>query len=180
VSPVAKGRFEPSNLRGPEPVGGNHIADGGYYDNFGITVAEEWIKDVVQKYGNKLAKIIVVQIDAFPEDQQRAPALNPNGAWSSEVLGPVKTMLNARSATQLGRDRIELDLLSDDLANRTTSASSPESCPGFLNVINFDAHHVGPLSWQLSRSEIDDIQRDWTSQADQVISLKRCITGAAS
>jgi hypothetical protein len=185
VSPVAKGRFEPLDSAGHLPAGGNHIADGGYYDNFGTTVALEWIKYITQKYRDKLGRIILLQVVAFPEQQDQAPSLNPNGGWSSEFFGPVKTILNARTATQFGRDQIELDLLRDEIVKTVSTGAqllavpaSKASCPGFLTVINFDAQHSGPLSWQLSQKEIDEIKGDWDQQRSQVDIVKRCVDGA--
>jgi hypothetical protein len=108
VSPVSRGRSNQALAGCCQPADGYHVADGGYYDNFGLVVALEWINEVVGKYrvpvwrlpchtagcSNKIAKIILIRINAFPDSSLP----NPHGGWTSEILGPVKTVLNARTA----------------------------------------------------------------------------------
>jgi hypothetical protein len=190
VSPVAKGRYINDRRL---PAQGMHIADGGYYDNFGVTVAVEWIKQITAEYGSQLGKIIVITIDAFPETSEKESLqerkenesfFNPRSGWGSEVLGPVKTILNSRSETQYGRDVIEFDLLKNDGGKHVQMTSSspiasdqPTECEGFVNIVPFVALHSGPLSWQLSDSDKCKIQKDWSSGQiqKQIALLKTCL-----
>lgn len=172
------------------------MADGGYYDNFGVTVAVEWIKQIREEYSDRLGKIVVISIDAFPENnpeekqedrRQFAHFLNPQSGWGSEVLGPVKTVLNSRSAAQYGRDGIEFDLLKNDGGQAGPTGSggkstvapleTPPECDGFVNVIPFVARQSGPLSWQLSDHDKDAIKTDWSSSetGSEVEVLKKCL-----
>jgi hypothetical protein len=190
VSPVAKGCYTKDRRL---PVQGMHIADGGYYDNFGVTVSVEWIKQITAKYGSQLGKIIVIRIDAFPEtSEKKSPQerrkiksfLNPHSGWGSEVLGPVKAILNSRSETQYGRDVIEFDLLKNDggqpvqTMSSNPIASDPHAeCDGLVNIVPFVASHSGPLSWQMSDSEKSEIKKDWCSDETkkQIALLRTCL-----
>jgi hypothetical protein len=195
VSPVARGLYTDGQNDSSAPASQMHVADGGYYDNFGVTVAVEWIRQIIASYHDKLGKVVVIVIDAFPETDplkhktlktrpQHFTSLNPHSGWGSEVLGPVKTMLNSRSATQLGRDVIEFDLLQNDSDGSAGGrpASSPVSLAdaesnGFVNIIPFVASHSGPLSWQLSAQDTRAIEKDWNSDdiRKQIELLKRCL-----
>ncbi len=212
VSPVARGHYPGEGESVESPVWGLHVADGGYYDNYGTTVAAEWIKDAVQRHRQEIGKVVIISIDAFPEKfdgdpappkdpktgkrPDRAPLLNPNSGWGSEILGPIKTVINARSATQLGRDAIELDLLkllneSSKAADKTAgagstsapasadanSAGSDINCEDSVIRVPFVAEHDGPLSWQLSQPQIAQIDCDWKCPDIQkrVSDLSRCL-----
>ncbi len=194
VSPVARGRYTNDTRECCQPVEQMHIADGGYYDNFGVTVAVEWIKQITEKYKDDLGKIVVVRIDAFPENSEKktpeersqfAHLMNPRTGWGSEVLGPLKTVLNSRSETQYGRDVIEFDLLKNDggtpssgeSGNSSTPSSTKSECDGFVNVVPFVAAHSGPLSWQLSAEDKSNLDQDWSSDAikQQIAILRTCL-----
>jgi hypothetical protein len=190
VSPVAEGRYINDQRL---PVHGLHIADGGYYDNFGVTVAVEWIKQIAAEYGSQLGKIIVIKINAFPETSEKASLqqlkeaesfFNPRSGWGSEVLGPVKAILNTRSETQYGRDVIEFDLLKNEggkhiqmTSNSPNASDQAPECDGFINTVPFVALHSGPLSWQLSDSDKSEIQKDWSSCQiqEKIAVLKKCL-----
>ena len=174
VSPVARGRYATLDTRIAEPLQGQHVADGGYYDNFGVTAAVEWIRDLLHRPGSqqnsRTPKIIVIMIEAFPEIPENGD-LKSGGAWSSEVLGPVNAVLDARTATQLGRDSLELALLGKG------AEVTPPKCSDPISVFRFTASHDGPLSWQLSEAETDEIQQDWNKPEtqDELNQLKACI-----
>ena len=216
VSPVARGHYPGDNRDTQPPVWGLHVADGGYYDNYGTTMAAEWIKDAFQRHREEIGKVIIISIDAFPEKfdgdpapppdpntkkrPDRAPWMNPNSGWGSEILGPIKTVVNARSATQLGRDVIELDLLkmlnglakpadkapgaeskSGTASPDANSAASDLDCEDSVIRVPFVAEHVGPLSWQLSQPQIAQIDCDWKCADIQkhVSDLSKCLGLAA-
>lgn len=177
VSPVARGRYKGGSRCYFEPANGNHIADGGYYDNFGVSAAIEWINDIARHYGpcgsGAIKKIVIIQIEALPE-KDPAPLLDPTGGWTSEILGPVKTVLDATSATQLGRDALELGLL--DNFNRSGTPFSNSACPNFITSFKFVAPNGGPLSWQLSDEEKCAINHDWEVEKGKVLeSLRTCL-----
>jgi len=45
-----------------------------------------------------------------------------------------------------------------------------------VNVVPFVAQTSGPLSWQLSAGDIDNINSDWSKiKASQIALLKKCL-----
>jgi hypothetical protein len=185
VSPVTRERYVGAKRR-KRPALDIHVADGGYYDNYGVTVAVEWLNDIMKKYPGKFGKVIIVEIDAFPEEKKGDPrsriycpppssGSKSMGGWTSEFLGPLKSVLNARTSTQLGRDIIELELLKNWNGPSNAPSCSP-ACP-LINTFRFVAEHEGPLSWQLSRKEKACVDEDWKAQdvQDQVECLRQCV-----
>jgi hypothetical protein len=185
VSPVTRGRYVGAE-RTDRPALGMHVADGGYYDNYGITVAVQWLNEIIKTYPGKFGKVIIVEIVAFPEEKKAGPAINdychpPSersksmSGWTSEFLGPVKSVLNARTSTQLGRDLIELSLLKNWNGTPYGPTTRSTACPQFINTFRFVAQHEGPLSWQLSDKEKGCVDEDWKAQDEVVRSLRQCV-----
>ncbi|MBV8359900.1 MAG: patatin-like phospholipase family protein, partial [Deltaproteobacteria bacterium] len=151
VSPVTRERY----CRGNDTWFGPHIADGGYYDNYGVTAAIRWIHHSLDTHLKQIGKVIIIGIDDAPE-QDNSKLLRVSGGWSSEIIGPAKTAVNALFGAQKGRNDIELDLL---LA--WSAEKKGVSDPNCHRTFWFHAYHAGPLSWQLSDEQANDIQRDW-------------------
>ncbi|HEY6418563.1 MAG TPA: hypothetical protein VIX59_06120 [Candidatus Binataceae bacterium] len=92
---------------------------------------------------------------------------DPWSGWGSEILGPIEAVLNARSATQLGHDSIDAELLQN--LDYLKGQSEPRSgCPDFVTVVPMVAEddpgkpkRVRSLSWQLSSAESSAIEGDW-------------------
>jgi hypothetical protein len=182
VSPVT--RPQPVDLNVPDM----HVADGGYYDNYGITVAVEWLNDIIKRHQlndaikPQLGKIAIIEIDAFPEEEKKAQyeeyggtRSQAMGGWSSEFIGPVKSVVNARTSTQLGRDLIELDLLNNLNCAANKQSLGSQNCPEFIKSFRFVAQHDGPLSWQLSPDQKANITNDWkTARVQKTAKELRC------
>jgi hypothetical protein len=171
VSPVTRERY----YRGKGNTWfGSHIADGGYYDNYGVTAAVRWIRHSVDMHPGDIGKVIVIGIDDAPERDNTKP-LRVSGGWSSEVIGPAKTAVNALFGAQSGRNQIELDLLLEGLNGKMSGSKS--NCQDFASVFWFHALHAGPLSWQLSDEQAKDVQRDWSRRETQnlVAQLITCL-----
>jgi hypothetical protein len=190
VSPVTRGLYTNATNTIP-PFNNDHVADGGYYDNYGFTASAGWINYVIHNplYAKKIAKIIVIATDSFPEEDAPIAAtvvglpkgrrgwLDPNSGWGSELLGPIKAALNARGAAQLGHDSIEAQLMEnldylDSGPSVKLSGGSARSfpCPHFVTVVPMVAldyskarapKRVRPLSWQFSPDELNAIEADW-------------------
>ncbi len=100
--------------RGKTPDGqpcGNHLADGGYFDNFGVHAAVQVMDGALSRLATPAQPgarphLIIVQIEAFPE----SVATRPIAGWEGVTLGPLITLLGVRSASQADRNRTELEL----------------------------------------------------------------------
>ena len=142
--PIAK-----PSLSGEPENPGYHVADGGYYDNFGIVTVVDWLRDVLPYYDGK--KVIVVEIRASSHTH---PPPERGKGWLYAAAGPVVTLMRVRSSTQTARNDLEIKLLQEAWAGKVT-----------IDSIVFDLGTTGPLSWQLSQEEIQEIEEAWECTA---------------
>lgn len=96
-----------------------HVADGGYADNEGAVVAIEWIYMLLKYYRqaeNKkkrpFDRILIVRIVPFPIEDKANPADTHKG-WLYEILGPLTTIEEVRTASQAERNSLALELFND-------------------------------------------------------------------
>ncbi|MCH9698307.1 MAG: patatin-like phospholipase family protein [Gammaproteobacteria bacterium] len=111
ISPVA---------RDSDNIHDFHCADGGYFDNFGVFTASQWLTDEVLPIQDKLnlKRIIFIEIRAFarplhPElsaDKERV--IKPSG-WLMALLGPLLAVTSVRNATQNTRNEYDVDVMQE-------------------------------------------------------------------
>lgn len=157
VSPIARPRLDD-----PRDTRGYHLADGGYYDNFGVSSLVDWLRTVLPVLRElKGRRILLVQIRDAPGRDREAGSRT---GWIVSVLGPLKTLMSIRTASQAARNEMEVDLF-QRLARRQgvevesflfTLAPGPGSDDEPL-----------PLSWQLTDEEKERIQGRWLTPANQ-------------
>jgi hypothetical protein len=129
-----------------------HVADGGYYDNSGIVTALETISTWVnwKDYNHVARRIALVEIRAggvtgeSVDKQAKSPLLH-------SVSGPLNTLFNVRSTSQLARIQSEITLV------KRLWACNPER-PAFEHFV-FRLSGSSPLSWHLTRDEAGAIER---------------------
>src|SRR5579859_7870564 len=154
-----------------------HLADGGYYDNYGVTSALEWLLDAfpqnssseaalpqkqnAQSASRKQAanrELLFIEIEASPSTKADSPqqtererAAKQPWDWTTQLTAPVTTMLNVRSSGQAEHNELGLKMLSDH----------PPAGLSFHRVIFafHDAHP--PLSWHLTNSQKEAIDNNW-------------------
>ncbi|MBK9168275.1 MAG: patatin-like phospholipase family protein [Bryobacterales bacterium] len=139
VSPVA---------RPDTPQLAPHLADGGYFDNYGLAALLEWLQDGI--HGTE-PKVLLIQIVSFPEDE--GSELSPRG-WGYQLSAPLIGIANMRSMSQGVRGETEVKLLGKVLN---------------LQVVEFrfdggEGCQKPPLSWDLSRSEVACLDSVWENQ----------------
>jgi hypothetical protein len=169
-----------------------HITDGGYYDNSGAFTAMNWLNNFLE-YNNSLKnkdhrinikKVIILQINAFPEDKLE---LDQHGSPGFVVttIGPVNTLNGIRDSTQIGRNKLFAELLKDrwhndkneenNISIQDFTISFPESKPlkdkdgnvvkdkdGNLVKIPYNP----PLSWRLTESQKMNLVEAWQQDTD--------------
>lgn len=86
---------------------GWHLADGGYYDNYGLVSLMAWVRQATQ-HACPLPRLLLLQIVAFPADGNDPP--KPRG-WTYQGRAPLEGMLSMRTAAQGMRNNVELELL---------------------------------------------------------------------
>ena len=170
VSPVARA-FDGA-LVPDEP----HIADGGYYDAYGVSSLVDWLdtalRDETASKNVKSVLVIEIRGDNRPEpkddegsgeaarrDKDRKTG-SRSRSWSYQLLAPIGAMLEVRTAGQLAHNEAELCLMIKrwQLDPRQVRIDRvllefPEANP--------------PLSWHLTRRERDKIRNQWNSLMSQ-------------
>ena len=137
-----------------------HVADGGYYDNFGVVTAIEFLADVLPSFRQEFRckKILLVQIRGSSAEEPEAAT---EKGWLYELLGPAITINKVRTSSQISRNDFEIGLFARYWAQRD-STSRVE-----IKSVTFDLRDPGPLSWHLSTSEKRDVEDSWTEPGIQ-------------
>jgi hypothetical protein len=146
-----------------------HAADGGYYDNYGVVSAIEWLgeaqPDAVLKNHNLLW--IVIRAAPLHSDENISTDSQPKARrWGAtdQALAPLTTLINARAASQWERDLVELDLyrsLKSEPPKPEGNQSSAQSKPK-VQIVSFeyrDDH--APLSWHLTSAQRQQLKCNW-------------------
>ena len=132
---------------------GEHIADGGYFENSGAATASD-IMDIVtaeaEQYSNSIVPVLIL-ISNDPAEANEMPARFKGSEFISEVVGPFNTLLQTREAR--GAYSV-MDLKSR--LNRTN----------FFKFSLVGARSPLPLGWSLSRSAISEMNRLLAAQSN--------------
>jgi hypothetical protein len=159
-----------------------HVADGGYYDNYGVGSISELL-DQATRTAAPVHHILLVQIllDTPGDD----PPSGGSRGWFFQSFAPLTTLMKVRSAAQYSRDETEFALLQQTLAGRGVQLDRvkfPYELPNAPNA----KRPTPPLSWHLTPAQIDDIQKTWAAYLNdnraisQVISFLQNAKSSAS
>jgi hypothetical protein len=142
---------------------GEHMADGGYYDNFGVVAAIEWLTNVHARrpLSELVEKVIFVQIRAS-KDERRVE--NREEPWLYAVFGPLLTLSNVRTTSQRNHNDAELIGLKSSFAMQRV--------PVPLETVEFELDQEAPLSWHLTDAEKRVITGAWEDVAPSREKLK--------
>jgi len=148
VSPIARIDFAPETEA-------FHFADGGYFDNFGLFSAVEWIKDQIELPDStfrksKRKKILLIKICS--EHESPGPSYVKSG-WQHTLFGPIQTLLSVRGASQAERVESDLDFLKLWCAESDYATEFHE--------VTFSYSGAGPLSWELKPFDCQQIDTCW-------------------
>ena len=114
VTPVATG-FCSDGRQCPgapdaETCSRTYLCDGGYYDNFGVWSAVNWLQAVLndEQRRKRFKKIVILEIWSAPFDKPgKLPPVN-------QLIAPASAILNVRTASQLARNEAEIRLLQNE------------------------------------------------------------------
>lgn len=141
--------------------------DGGYYDNFGVTAAVEFLRQALGgpadaphrlPDGTAIARlsppvpireILIIEIRAAASAD-----VSPGRMWFEQLRAPMQTMLAVRSAAQRRRNDTELRLLQEAMAARGVRITTV--------VFEYPEAQI-PLSWHLTPDDIARIDGAWAS-----------------
>jgi hypothetical protein len=154
VSPISKPWIRPLTKKVDY-----HVADGGYYDNFGIVTTVEWVRKAKGLWsGNPanatLPKPHVLLVEIRESDYREGNATEPKrrAGWTYAFTGPLATMLEVRRSSQATRNDLDLQLLGDWVQMDGWTLDRA------VFVLPSDA----PMSWQLAQRQKDDIEMQWS------------------
>jgi hypothetical protein len=166
VSPVSRA-FD-GRLRPDEP----HMADGGYYDAYGVSSLVDWLDAALrdEAASKSITSVMVIEVrgDKRPEpkdDDDPDPARRrdkdrmtgtEHRSWSYQLHAPIGAMLEVRTAGQIAHNEAELCLL----IRRWQLAPRPVRIERVL--LEFPESNP-PLSWHLTQHERDRIRDQWNS-----------------
>jgi hypothetical protein len=157
VTPMARRQQDGA---GPE----YHFADGGYFENFGVETLLEWMGVVLPRYldlGGR--RVLVIRIeDAPPDELDPEEIAEPQGSLYSSI-GPVKTLLEARTATQ----RFRIHKAIREFEHRWAEHCSNAGCfdENDLEIVTFTLEcENAPLSWQLDADQLQCIEDGWAKE----------------
>jgi hypothetical protein len=156
ISPIT--RAEDVNGRPAAP--GFHLADGGYFDNFGVVSVVNWLRSLPEDQWGELKQrgLLLVLIRAFPDSPESAgPGAQQRQGWLWSALGPLLTMYNVRTSAQTSNGDVELALVQKVLACNNVSN---------LEVV-FQLQRNSPLSWKLTQEEKKAVLAGWNGEGNR-------------
>ena len=142
-----------------------HVADGGYYDNFGIMAAIEVLEQILQAGFDR--RVLLIEIRASPSYLASSP--REGTTLGDELAGPFKTMLKVRWSSQLTRNDQDVRLL------RERWQGSVDILP-----VVFELKESSPLSWHLSPREKQAITAHFKVQEDSACQVRQFLAGKHS
>lgn len=129
-----------------------HLADGGYYDNFGIVSAIDFLDEVLPCYRDHGGDQVVFIKILLSELQH--PWARSHRGWFYSVFGPITAMMKVRTSAQVARNDLEVRLLEEKWAHEGVDIRVVEFVLGDSEV---------PLSWHLTEKEKRRIRKRWLS-----------------
>src|SRR5262249_32486983 len=141
VSPLARAHYE-DRARGLPSLSHQHIGDGGYYDMFGVQSALDWSIAAMEKYKDRLAGIVIIQI----RNERGFPKTDIPGFVQS--MGPIVTSMSELHRVQYQRNQADMQR-----ARRLSG--------GFIDTVVFAPRHDSEKAWALKPGERELIESDW-------------------
>jgi len=141
---------------------GRRVVDAGYYDNFGVDVACEWIRRHRAQISSLFGRLVVIQVRPFPcqlERQRRLPY--PDAGPLRDVLGPLAAVLAMRQRSPWYRNDQDLA----DLAELFTETNGPD----FFRTAFVECEAEAPLSWNLPTPKAEAVIGDAVSGVTKLL-----------
>jgi hypothetical protein len=156
VSPVARALCR-DGRRPAAP--GFHLGDGGYYDNFGVVTAVNWLRSLSPEQRGEVKRrgLLLVLIRAYPESAAEPAPREARRAWLYSLLGPVLALMRARGTTQSFRNGVDLELL-----NQLWSAAGIRH-----EMALFTPRGASPLTWKLTADDKAALLAAWDEPANR-------------
>ena len=143
-----------------------HVADGGYFDNFGVFTAVEWLDKVVLeklKQDLQLKKIIILQINAFPSSAQQNKNSSTKKGWLMSLAGPLLAGFKVRSSTQTDRNELEIEFLKNKYVKQEEKPEKQENQEKQEDLL---IEHVKVEFPDMKEKNLNEIEEEYGSNDD--------------
>lgn len=132
VSPIAGAATRTADDE-PDDLRLLRLADGGYFDNFGVATALNWIREARATEGApSFKRVALVCIEPFPPPAADAgsgsgPTRHLEPAWHDAASAPIALLLDAWDAAQRVRGTLEQDIVERWLDEAQHPAAAPDA-----------------------------------------------------
>jgi len=173
--------------RSDTPWNAEHLVDGEYSDNSGLSTLTKWLKAAIPELSPagrveptipSKKKILILRIDTFPDGQWSGPDDAPQ-KWSYELIAPILV----RSAGHLVSDLSDNSNLLQILSLRGYEAASltaryAPSDEARSSTAGVNCPQDPPLAWRLTEVEKTCIDQAWEALKPAFISQINDFFGA--
>jgi len=168
VTPAARADLFDDAAAGTRPTDhrGHHIIDGGYYDNFGVTSALDWLDPVLAaRLGGRdldFERVVIIQLRAFRRPNPRdVPA--KSGAVAA-LLGPLVGLEAIRDGAAVSRNDIELSRFAAGWTARLRAPANGRPVEVCVATLQPRRGAEGPLSWHLTAKDKKQLADSWLDE----------------
>ena len=165
VTPAARADLLDDPTAGTRPTDhrGHHIIDGGYYDNFGVTSALDWLDPVLaaRLRGRDLnvERVLIVQLRAFRRPNPRD--VPPKSGAVAALLGPLIGLEAIRDGAAISRNDIELTRFATSWTARLRQPDNGRPVDVCVATLQPRRGAEGPLSWHLTAEDKKRLAASW-------------------
>jgi hypothetical protein len=143
-------------------IGGQHLVDGGYYDNYGVVTAMQWLDQVLSAdQSRRIRKVVIIEIRSMSKQFQRSEVALPGVV--AQLTGPLSTLTSVRTSSQIDRNVESLQEFARAWAREGVVIES----------VAFEAHNEQRLSWSLTADTIDKVRSNWADDPEVVCARRR-------
>jgi hypothetical protein len=140
-------------------IGGQHLVDGGYYDNYGTVSAMQWLDHVLLDPNNRVRKVVILEIRSMSKQFTRHD--EPSPGLAAQLIGPLSTLMSVRTSSQIDRNDEALDRFAAAWQQRGVT----------IVRLPLAARNEERLSWSLTQATIEAIRANWDH--DEVVCRMR-------
>lgn len=145
VSPVSRA------ATGTDPHRSYHLGDGGYFDNFGVVSAIEFLRGALRHTAER-PKVLLIQIELGPARDPESQTFAKRG-WGYQLIAPPEGYLGVWNTTAQARNAVDLGMMQ-------------QMYPGLITSVRFGFPQWNTATtWHLTPSEIESIQEAWKTDA---------------
>lgn len=152
VSPSSHIWVHPDANASPSPDKAYHLTDGGFYDNYGVVSAIEFLergRRELAATNEPMPEVLIIRIRGEETQVGDSPGKD---SILFQLKAPFKALLSMRSTSQVVRNNVELGLLTSCLGLHDASGNPCLTC------IDFAYPKSGtPLSWTLTNPEKEEL-----------------------